>query len=310
MKKIKYLAVFGWLLGMFCLAMKTRAASKVSGNNDTIPVRPVTLPAGYTAMINTVYTTQGDWQGRMDLYVPGPEGNNKGLSPIVINIHGGAWTHGNKESQGGFSAFLKRGFLVANVEYRMSPVAQAPAAIQDVRCALLYIVDHAAALHADPNNIVIMGASAGGHLALMAGLLGNSSRFDQNCPSSAAFKITAIIDKYGPTDLSIVSSLDHIKKSAYSWLGDHVNDPSFLRSISPLYYVDAQSPPVFIVHGDADPTVPYEQSVLLHHKLDKMKVKNKFITVPGGHHGKFTKEENKQLSQQILDFLVSCGIID
>jgi acetyl esterase/lipase len=278
------------------------------GLPDTIAVKPVKLPAGYTALINTVYTTQGDWQGRMDLYVPGSAVNTPALAAVIINIHGGAWTHGNKESQGGFSAFLKKGFLVANVEYRMSPVAQAPASIQDVRCALLYLVKHAAELHIDLHKIVVMGSSAGGHLALMAGLLGASPRFDQNCPTTTNFKIAAIIDKYGPTDLSIISSLDHIKKSAYSWLGGHVNDPAFLRSISPLYYVKTQSPPVFIVHGDADPTVPYEQSVLLHDKLDKKGVKNKFLTIPGGHHGKFTPEENQQVSRQVMDFLVSCGI--
>lgn len=344
MKRFSYMAVLGWLMGIFCL-MQNSCAARASANQkavhvvmatDTIPVKPVKLPKGYTARINTIYATHGAWQGRMDLYIPGAPMQKgspmAGTAPVLINIHGGAWTHGNKESQGGFSTFLKKGFLVANVEYRMSPIAKAPAAIQDVRCALLYLVQHATELNIDINKIVVMGASAGGHLALMAGLLGSSNHaFDQNClrqmppqtkaaiksetktetetKTASPFRIAAIIDKYGPTDLSIVSSLDHIKKSAYSWLGEGVKNPAFLRSISPLYYVDRHSPPVFIVHGDADPTVPYHQSELLHAKLDKAGVYNQFVTVPGGLHGKFTQEQKKQLSQQIIAFLEQCKVI-
>lgn len=341
MKHFNYIAVLGWLMGIFCLIGNTSAAliaplpiarEQSTGKTvavvnastflktDTIPVKPVKLPEGfgYTARINTVYVTHGDWQGRMDLYIPGKPTSTaakkaspgQGPAPVLINIHGGAWTHGNKESQGGFSAFLKRGFLIANVEYRMSPVAKAPAAIEDVRSALLYLVKHAADLNIDPERIVVMGSSAGGHLALMAGLLGSDNQsFDQQPLLQAPFKIAAIIDKYGPTDLSIVSSLDHIKKSAYSWLGDGIKDAAFLRSVSPLYYVNRQSPPVFIVHGDADPTVPYHQSELLHNKLEEAGVPNQFVTIPGGQHGKFTQEQNKALSQQILAFLKKYKVI-
>ena len=58
-----------------------------------------------------------------------------------------------------------------------------------------------------------------------------------------------------------------------------------------MSYVTKNSPPVFIVHGDADPTVPYQQSVDLHKKLLEAGVKTEFITVEGGLHGKFEKEK-------------------
>ena len=54
----------------------------------------------------------------------------------MINIHGGGWNHGVKESQTGFNTFFKMGFAVANIEYRMTPQATAPAAVEDTRCAL------------------------------------------------------------------------------------------------------------------------------------------------------------------------------
>ena len=78
--------------------------------------------------------------------------------------------------------------------------------------------------------------------------------------------------------------------------------------MSPLYLVKKTSPPTFIVHGDADPTVPYEQSVALHKKLQEAGVKTEFLTVPGGQHGKFPAEENKRVNDAILKFLLEVGL--
>ena len=97
----------------------------------------------------------------MDLYLP-PKTNKP--TAIVINIHGGGWNHGVKESQGGFSTFFKAGFAVANIEYRLTGQATAPAAVEDTRCALIYLVKNAKALNIDVNKIVIMGGSRVGIL--------------------------------------------------------------------------------------------------------------------------------------------------
>ncbi|MEP7237027.1 MAG: prolyl oligopeptidase family serine peptidase, partial [Ferruginibacter sp.] len=70
-------------------------------------------------------------------------------------------------------------------------------------------------------------------------------------------------------------------------------------------YVNKNSPPTFIVHGDADPTVPYQQSVKLHDKLVAAGVKTEFITVPGGQHGKFEKEKNSEVNKAIMAFIKS-----
>jgi acetyl esterase/lipase len=273
---------------------------------DATAVKKVTYPAGYTEQIDVVYTKVNDWEGKLDLYLP-PAQN--GPSPIVINIHGGGWNKGNKESQTGFSGFFKRGYAVANIAYRLTGVATAPAAVEDTRCALIYLINNAKKLNIDPNKIVIMGGSAGGHLALMGGLLENNPIFDTNCKGAKNIKVAAIIDKYGITDVwdwgygTLKTS-----KSATSWLGDKAKDKDFAKSVSPLYQVKKTSPPVFIVHGDADPIVPYEQSVALKAKLDEMGVKNEFITVKGGQHGKFEAEDNRMVNAKIMDFLKSLGL--
>lgn len=271
--------------------------------DSAISYKPVEFPAGFTAQFNVVYTTAKDWEGKMDLYLPAK--NNK-PTPVVINIHGGGWNHGVKESQTGFNTFFKAGFAVANIEYRLTQQATAPAAIEDTRCALIYLIKNAKALNIDVNKIVIMGGSSGGHLALMSGLLANDHRFDTNCPGVENIKVAAIIDKYGITDVwdwgngAVVKS-----KSARNWLGNKSNDKIFAASVSPITYVTKDSPPVFIVHGDADPTVPYQQSVDLHKKLLDAGVKTEFITVEGGQHGKFEKEKNSELNKAMLKFILS-----
>ncbi len=271
-------------------------------NPDTT-YKPVAYPEGYTAQLNVMYTKVNDWEGKVDLYLP-PK--NDKPSPVIINIHGGGWNHGVKEGQGGFNTFFKAGFAVANMEYRLTGQATAPAAVEDTRCALIYLIKNAATLNIDVNKIIIMGGSAGGHLALMGGLLGNDHRFDTHCPGVENIKVAAIIDKYGITDVWDWGYGPNIRsKSAINWLGEKAKDSIFAKSVSPLTYVNKESPPAFIVHGNADPTVPYQQSVALHQKFLDAGVKTEFITVEGGLHGKFSKEKNAEINKAIMNFILS-----
>jgi acetyl esterase/lipase len=268
--------------------------------------KPVVYPLNYTAQLNVVYTTVSKWEGKVDFYLPAK--TNK-LTPIIINIHGGGWSKGVKESQTGFNSFFKAGYAIANIEYRLTGQATAPAAIEDARCALIYIIKNAKALNVDVNKIVIMGGSAGGHLALMTGLLGNNNLFDKNCSTTENIKVAAIIDKYGITDVWDWAYGKNItSKSAKNWLGDKAKDENFAKSVSPINYITKDSPPIFIVHGDADPTVPYQQSEVLHKKLVAMGVKTEFVTVVGGLHGKFEKEKNTEINKTIIEFLQSLNI--
>jgi acetyl esterase/lipase len=292
----KFLIIAFAMCTNFCVAQDADATYKV-----------VEYPSGFTSQLNVVYTTAKDWEGKMDIYLPSKD---KAPTPVVINIHGGGWNKGVKESQTGFNTFFKAGFAVANIEYRLTGQATAPAAIEDTRCAIAYLVKNAKALNIDVNRIVIMGGSAGGHLALMGGLLGNDHRFDCNCPGVDNMKVAAIIDKYGISDVWDWGYGKVIKsKSARNWLGIYADDEKFAKSVSPIYYVDKNSPPVFIVHGDADPTVPYQQSVDLYKKLKAAGVETEFITVTDGLHGKFEKEKNSEINKAIIAFLKKIKVI-
>ncbi len=291
MKKIVVVSLIAVLFSLNVLAQV----------KDSVVKKPVAIPKEYTAQIDVVYTKVMDWEGRADLYL---SLNAVKPTPILINIHGGGWKSGVKETQGGFSPYFKAGFAVANMEYRMSGQATAPAAIEDTRCMLMYLIKNAKALNIDPNKIIIMGGSAGGHLALMGGLLGNDHRFDSNCPGVENVKVAAIIDKYGIMDVwDWTYGPEHKSSSPKLWLGDKANDNEFIKSVSPISYVTKNSPPIFIVHGNADPIVPYQQSVDLYKKLQDLGVKSQFITVEAGLHGKFDKEKNNEINTAILEFI-------
>jgi len=266
-------------------------------------IKKVKYPESFTAQLDAVYTSIDDWDGRMDLYYS-PKSEKP--TPIVIHMHGGGWARGTKESQGGFNFLFENGIAVANVEYRLRDVAKAPAAIEDVRCALIYILKNAKELNIDTSRIIFSGGSAGGHLALMGGLLGNNKLFDKNCDFKFNFKAAAIINRYGATDISRLMW----KGSVRRWLDYKIDDTKFIASVSPLSYVSENSPPVFTIHGDKDEVIPLKQSLLLNRKLKKNKVKTKLMKVKGGGHGKFSKAIRKDYQDEVILFLQELNIID
>jgi acetyl esterase/lipase len=298
---MKRLTLIGVLVFSFATGFAQTTSTVSPQVSDSSKIKPVVVPPGFTSQLNVVYAKVNDWEGKMDLYLPASSGKP---TPVIINIHGGGWNHGTKEEQGGFTPYFKAGFAVANIEYRLTSQATAPAAIEDTRCALIYLIKNANALHLDPNKIVIMGGSAGGHLALMGGLLQNNHIFDTNCMGVENINVAAIIDKYGIADVNDWAYGPYIKsKSATNWLGAKKEDQNFIKSVSPISWVKSTSPPVFIVHGDADPTVPYQESVALHQALLAAGVKTEFITIPGGLHGKFNKDQNAMLNMAIFKFI-------
>ncbi len=276
----------------------------IFAQEETKEYKPVDIPEGFTKNLDVVYTKAKDWEGKMDIYMPAKD---NGPTPVVINIHGGGWNHGVKESQTGFNTFFKAGFAVANIEYRLSGQASAPAAVEDTRCALIYLIKNAKDLNIDIDKIVIMGGSAGAHLALMGGMLCNDTRFDGDCKGEVKnVKVAAIIDKYGITDVWNWGNGEKMhSKSVDLWLGSRAKDEGFAASVSPINYVNKNTPPTLIIHGDADPTVPYQQSVNLYKKMKKASVQTELITVAGGLHGKFDKEKNSEINKAIMAFIKS-----
>lgn len=256
------------------------------------------VPAHYNAMIDVQYSDASAEMCRLDFYYPNTATKPTGL---LIHMHGGGWNHGSKEQQTNFKPFTDMEFAVANVEYRMTPQATAPAAVEDVRCALQYLLKNAVQLNIDPRKIVLQGGSAGAHLALVAGYLQNDRRYDTNCNDyPGEIKVMAVVNKFGPSDLWSVRNAS----SAAAWLGNRKNDEAFVKSLSPLHLVNENTPPTYTVHGDSDRIVPkIVSSDVLIPELARKGIHHQYKVIQGGGHGGFSPEINKQLNDEIRAFI-------
>ena len=231
-------------------------------------------------------------------------------APVLVYFHGGAWHKGQRPAgSGSFNGFMKMGFTVVNVEYRFSQVATAPAAVQDARCALAWIKANAAKYNFDVTRIIPYGTSAGGHLALMAGMLPIPSDIDlpscKDVPASAA-----ILDFYGPAELAPAMGGAFKSPSVMEWIGKDKQDPiAYANLMSPINYVRKGDPPVFIAHGANDPVVPHQTSVDLQAALTAAGVPTDFYTVPVATHGQFPKDQMLIIYDSIQTFLTQQHIL-
>ncbi len=238
----------------------------------------------------------------------------KAPAPTLIYIHGGGWIFGDRTGATPlFFPYLEMGWNVVNVEYRMASTSLAPAAVEDTRCALRWVARNAEKYNIDMNRIVLTGHSAGGHLSLITGMLPDGTGLDNNCPADPEWgdkpiKVAAIINWYGISDVNDLIQGPNTKTYALMWMGSQPDAAAIAKRVSPLTYVRPGLPPVLSVHGDADPVVPYEQSVRLHKALTAAGVPNQLVTIKGGKHGQFTDEELDDAYSQIHAFLRQHGM--
>jgi len=283
--------------------------SSVASAQDSPLAWAARLENDYRIVPDITYLTASNYDAKLDLYVTRtPE---KPL-PTLIWIHGGGWTGGTKESFAGIPSYLAMGMNVVNVEYRLARVAPAPAAVEDCRCALRWVIQHAKEYGIDVNRIVVSGGSAGGHLALTTGMLPASAGLDRQCPGPDNLKVAAIVNWYGIADVNELLDGVNMKAYAVTWLGSAPDREQIATRVSPLTYVRAGLPPVLTIHGDADPTVPYTQSVRLHKALTAAGVPNELLTMPGGRHGFdcCTATQRVNAYAKIREFLVLHRLLD
>jgi acetyl esterase/lipase len=267
----------------------------------------------YQVLANVTYLVATGYESKLDVY---RRRDTPALQPTLIFYHGGGWIGGTKEASFmSIVPWLEMGWNVVNVEYRMARVAPAPAGVEDALCALRFVVGQAKAYGVDTSRIVVSGESAGGHLALAAGMIPASAGFTSICAGggftssdSAVPKVAAIINWYGITDLNDMLAGPNVRSYAVQWLGSSAGRNDVAKSVSPLTYVRAGLPPILSIQGDADPIVPYSQNVRLRDALTRAGVTNELFTVPGGGHGKFKPEERTRAYLKIREFLAKNGL--
>jgi acetyl esterase/lipase len=223
--------------------------------------------------------------------------------PGVLFIHGGGWVGGSKESvvKHFVMPYVEKGYVVANVEYRLAKVATAPAAVQDVLKAAEWFRRNAEKYGVDPKKIIASGGSAGGHLSLMVGVTPKSAGLG---PQSG---VAAVVNFYGITDVLDQLEGPNTRKYAVEWVPESTpaaERREMARRVSPQSYVRKGLPPILTIHGDTDPTVPYEHGVSITKMLRDEGNDAEMINVPGGLHGDFMRDGRVgKIWEQIFAFL-------
>lgn len=245
-------------------------------------------PEGTRVARDVVYARTPSKDLLLDVYVP--PGDAK--PPLVVWIHGGAWRSGSKNNPPALF-LLERGFAVASINYRLSQEAIFPAQIHDVKGAIRWLRANADQYGYNAARIGVWGASAGGHLAALLGTTGGVAELEgpHGYPEVSS-RVQAVVDFFGPTDLTEMgkfpSQMDHnAPDSPESQLvgGPIQQNRDKAALANPIRYVSKDDPPFFIVHGDADPLVPVNQSELLVASLRKAGVPVEFRVIRGGGHG-------------------------
>ena len=261
------LAAFAGLLAS--LPAPARAAPRVFAVDakpalgDAFPEQPVLFPAGVKAYRDVTYQQLPGYRPQaIDIYVPATPGPH----PLVMYIHGGGWKAGHMRQSGAlanFPAVLARlaseGFTVASLEYRLSAEAHFPAQLQDSNAALRFLRAHAAQYRIDPKRIGVWGGSAGGHLSALTAVTCRNTTLDPKAGADGC--VQAAVTWYGVYDFAGMNATPDGNSAGRELLGcPGACDAAQIRSVSPVAYIDAKSPPFLLIHGTGDKVVPVAQS--------------------------------------------------
>jgi acetyl esterase/lipase len=313
-KKHRSTVQCAWVWSLFVILCGLLSASAQAQTNTD---RWLDYAAGdYDILPNVTYAKASNVELKLDLYLPK---DRTRPNRTLILFHGGGWVDGQKERNVLFLLpYLEMGWSAVNVEYRTARQAAAPAAVEDCRCALRWLTYHARDYSLDPSRFVVTGTSAGGHLALMTGMLPANNVFDRQCPiegndrwnSSTVpeVKVAAIVNWFGISDVADLVDGPNAKNYAREWFGSMASAPELAKQLSPVNYVRAALPAIITIHGENDDVAPYAHSVRLHAALDKAGVPNRLVTIKGRKHGGFNREELLQSYAAIREFLKKQGL--
>ena len=189
-----------------------------------------------------------------DIYLP--PGTEK-ARPAIVVVHGGGWRKGSRASVKGFGVLLSQaGFVCLCADYRLIAEARWPAQIEDIKCAIRFLKANQDELGVDPDRIGINGDSAGGHLALMAGV---ASDFEgTGGHGEFTSEVKAVSSMYGPSRIQ--------GRSAVSLIGENAS-PEDCNKASPIAYDLSSFPPCLLMHGVEDQSVPLAETTDFYQKL-------------------------------------------
>jgi acetyl esterase/lipase len=309
-------AVLLFLGATFASAQVPAAATVAAGvvNEDVYPEHNVSFPDGVTGIPDLVFYSPSTYRAvRMDLYLP--PARFSGPRPFIVYTHGGGWSGGSKRTTGAFSnwpgvlaSLSAKGYVVASLDYRLLGDEIAPAAIQDTKAAIKFLRANAGKYNVDKNRGLTWGPSAGGQIAALAATScgvtalspppraprggGADGRRGQGGGRAATVETAAA----APTGMDAESDC---VQAGIGWYGIYdfrtMNggggaylgcatatpcDPEKQKAESPIAYVSETTPPMLIVHGEKDTTVPVAQARDFHAALKAKGVKAELMVLP------------------------------
>jgi acetyl esterase/lipase len=222
------------------------------------------------------YVGKGAVRQDLDIYIP--SGLTK-PAPIIVFIHGGGWATGGKGAGNVpyFESSFKSGFIIADINYRVSSDSVWPAQIEDCKTAVRFLKANAAKYNIDTCRFGVIGGSAGGHLCAMMGTSAGVKALEgaHQGYNNVSSRVQAVVDMYGPTDFSLMDghytgcssgALKHNHNSFETNLlgvDTLTKNPAAVQSANPIAYITKDDAKFFIIHGGADCSVPTYQSVIL-----------------------------------------------
>ncbi len=268
---------------------------------------------GVNFISDVVYASYGDTDVIFHFIAP-DQALEANPVPLVVFVPGSAWFPQNLGRS--FPRMIdfaeQSGYAVAIVAYRPSTIAKSPAQLVDIKSSIRFLRANADRYNIDPEKVAIWGTSSGGHMASLVGVTEGFDKFitDDNAEHSSS--VSAVIDFFGPTDFlrmdDFPSTMTHNSTTSpeSSVIGGPIQDPANrgkVEEYNPISYItaDKELPPFLIMHGDVDPLVPFNQSLILYEALRDAGQDATFYKLTGAGHGNrfFTEQTNKI----VLDFL-------
>ena len=238
--------------------------------------------------IDIEYARAGDTSLKLDLHLP-----QNANAPLIVYVHGGAWQAGSK-SDVPVDALLEHGFAIASVDYRLSTEAPFPAQVHDIKAAIRFLRAKASLFKISTDRIGIIGSSAGGHLAALTGVSNGVKALEGTVGDflDQSSNVQCIISLYGASNLQSILSQStefglRMRVPALQLLlgGTPDEKPELARLASPVAHLDQDDPPLLLIHGDADPQMPPEQSRELNKAYIAHGISVQLLELPGSKHG-------------------------
>ncbi len=239
------------------------------------------VPDNIVEYKDIIYKTIDSTNLKLDIYHSKTINENK---PLLVFIHGGAWKKGDKHDYLRYLVdFAERGYITATIQYRFVDKAKFPAQLFDIRDAIVWLKKNSEKYNINKNKIVVIGGSAGGHLAMMVGYTEDSKEFNIANDSHYSSKVQAIVDIYGPYDLTTEYARE--QSSVKNLIGvSYNNGKELYEKASPKYYISKNDPPTLIFQGTLDELVPVSQSDRLAKHLKNVGVKVEYHRLEGWPH--------------------------